>query len=122
MNVGERISQLRATYGVSQYALWKRSGIAQGALSQYESGRKTPGIDTLERICAGLGISLAEFFAIDEETDRSPIQLSGEEKELVACYRALDKDRQKDVRLILHTLAQIERKTNASEAPSPDSC
>ena len=62
MDVGARIVQLRSAYGISQYALWKRSGIAQGALSQYESGAKTPGVDTLEKICAALGIRLADFF------------------------------------------------------------
>ena len=61
MDVGARIVQLRSAYGISQYALWKRSGIAQGALSQYESGAKTPGVDTLEKICAALGIRLADF-------------------------------------------------------------
>lgn len=104
MDVGARIAQLRSAYGISQYALWKRSGIAQGALSQYESGAKTPGVDTLERICEALGISLAEFFTLDASELPSPF--SPEEVELIGCYRMLSPQQQRDARLILRTLAR----------------
>lgn len=104
MDVGARIAQLRAAYGISQYALWKRSGIAQGALSQYESGLKTPGVDTLERICEALGISLADFFSIDASAEGSPF--SPEEVELIGCYRMLSPQQQRDALLILRTLSR----------------
>lgn len=104
MDVGARIAQLRSAYGISQYALWKRSGIAQGALSQYESGAKTPGVDTLERICEALGISLADFFSIDSSDE--PSLFSQEEIELIGCYRMLSPGQQRDMRLILRTLAR----------------
>lgn len=109
MNVGQRITQLRTAYGISQYALWKRSGIAQGALSQYESGAKTPGVDTLERICDALGITLSDFFSEDAVQPCGTNGLSTEERELLGCYRMLTRAQQEDTLLILRTLARKPR-------------
>lgn len=105
MDVGARIVQLRSTYGISQYALWKRSGIAQGALSQYESGAKTPGVDTLEKICAALGIRLADFFA-EEDAQSCPVQLSPDEAKLIAYYRCLNAGQQQDALLVFQALSK----------------
>ena len=108
MDVGARLTELRNAFGMSQYALWKRTGIAQGALSQYESGLKTPGVDTLERICEGFGITLADFFALKNEDERQRISLSSQEREVICCYRALNEARRKDVIAVLRTLARLE--------------
>ena len=105
MDVGPRIAQLRAAYGISQYALWKRSGIAQGALSQYESGLKTPGIDTIERICNALGISLADFFS-DPLPHGTTFELTPEEIELIRYYRLLTPSQRQDTTLILRVLSK----------------
>ena len=84
MDVGARIVELRTAYHVSQYALWKRSGVPQAAISQYESGKKAPEIDTLERICKGLGVTLADFFS---ENAPLPPGVTGEERALLESYR-----------------------------------
>lgn len=115
MDVGARIAQLRAAYGISQYALWKRSGIAQGALSQYESGVKTPGIDTLERICDALGICLAEFFSDDQERKNHTAQLEPDEMEIIGCYRMLNPAQQRDALLVLRTLARSTPSSDQAE-------
>jgi len=47
--------------------LAKASGIAQSTISAIESGKTSPTIDSLERICAALGITLADFFSYDSE-------------------------------------------------------
>lgn len=114
MDVGARITQLRTAYGMSQYALWKRSGIAQGALSQYESGVKTPGIDTLERICAAFGISLAEFFSTELTQPKYTAELTADEMELIGCYRTFSPSQQQDALLIFRTLSRNESGTEPS--------
>ena len=106
MDVGARIVQLRSAYGISQYALWKRSGIAQGALSQYESGIKTPSVDTLERICAAFGITLSEFFSAAPLGTEVASDLSSEEMELLCCYRMLSPTQQRDTLAVLRTLSR----------------
>lgn len=67
MNVAERLRELRTRLGISQNQLAKRSGVAQTAVSYIEREGGKPTIDTLELLCKGLGITLAEFFT-DETT------------------------------------------------------
>ncbi|MDI3547345.1 MAG: HTH-type transcriptional regulator, repressor for puuD [Halanaerobiales bacterium] len=63
MDIGERLKKLRNKRGFSQYQLSNRAGVSQSFLSSIEAGKKSPTVNTLEKICRGLGISLAEFFS-----------------------------------------------------------
>lgn len=63
MDVAKRIEDLRAERGLSQYKLAKLSGVPQGSLSNYELGKSVPGVEVIEKLCAGLGVTLAEFFS-----------------------------------------------------------
>lgn len=114
MDVGARIAQLRTAYGISQYALWKRSGIAQGALSQYESGAKTPGVDTIEKICAALGIRMTDFFS-EESAHSCAIQPTPDEMTLLGYYRMLTPAQQKDALLVFHALSKDAQPTEDSK-------
>lgn len=101
IDIAKRIVQLRKDQGLSQYALWKKSDVTQGALSQYESGSKTPSIDTLERICKALGVSMSEFFRIPVEDTEKRAGLSYSEEELLRFYRGLrDEDKRKFLAII----------------------
>lgn len=65
MNVGARITQLRIIQGISLTNLAKRSGLAQSSLSYIESGKAQPTVETVEKICNALSITLPEFFSND---------------------------------------------------------
>ena len=105
MDIGARIVELRKKLGLSQYALRKRARISQGTLSQYEAGLKTPGMDTFERICNGLGISMAEFFEINTDESKQRIALDDREQSLIACYRVLTESQKQDILTALNALA-----------------
>lgn len=62
MDVAKRLEELRAAKGLSQYKLAKLSGVPQGSLSNYELGKSVPGVEVIEKLCTGLGVTLAEFF------------------------------------------------------------
>ncbi len=115
MDVGARIVELRTAYHVSQYALWKRSGVPQAAISQYESGKKAPEIDTLERICKGLGVTLADFFS---ENAPLPPRVTGEERALLESYRVFSPGEQAALRDTLAFWAR--RKTESRGGPRED--
>lgn len=70
MNASQRIVEVRKERGVSQYALAKLSGISQPALSQLETEKTQPTIQTLEKIINALNMSWSEFFG--EATELSP--------------------------------------------------
>jgi len=59
--VGERIRSAREAAGLKQQELSEKTGIDQAIISKLERGAHQPRVDTLERIAAALGFSLAEL-------------------------------------------------------------
>lgn len=72
------------------YKLAKESGIAYSSLNSLFQNNTLPTISTLEKICYGLHISIAEFFA-DFTPYRMEIEYSKEEQELISSYRNLNR-------------------------------
>ncbi|MFT3938748.1 helix-turn-helix domain-containing protein [Rhodopseudomonas sp.] len=62
----------RKRAGLTQAALAKSAGIAQGFLSEIEAGRKTGDIHTLRRIADALGISLDDLVAAEAPAESTP--------------------------------------------------
>ena len=60
-----RIRRLCEKKNMSMYALSKRSGISQSSLSNLMKRGSIPSFFTLDKICDGLGITLAQFFSGD---------------------------------------------------------
>jgi transcriptional regulator with XRE-family HTH domain len=60
--IGRVLKRLRENKGLSQAALAKQSGVAQGYISQMEAGeKKNPGIETLKKIAKALGVAVTEL-------------------------------------------------------------
>ncbi|WP_436699134.1 helix-turn-helix transcriptional regulator [Nocardioides sp. BYT-33-1] len=55
----------RRAAGLTQAALAARSGTSRPTLSAYENGRKSPSLDTAERILAAAGFELAAVPAVE---------------------------------------------------------
>lgn len=72
-------------------------------------------MDTLERICGALGVTLADFFSPDAALPSGMSSLSTEERELLGCYRMLTRTQQEDALLILRTLARKPRRVTARQ-------
>lgn len=67
MNILDRVTKLREERGWSQNQLAKKSGMAQSTISNLYSRNNEPTFQTIESICKGLGISLLEFFNVDNQ-------------------------------------------------------
>jgi len=63
MNVGERIKELRVKSGFTQNKLAEWAGVSQTHLRRVELGQQDITIGQLQLVCDGLGITLFEFFA-----------------------------------------------------------
>ena len=68
MNIGERLRYLREQNGISGKALAEKIGLVPSQINKIEHGVTKPSIDSLERICAALNISLSDFFATEAPT------------------------------------------------------
>ena len=65
----QRITQLRTANNMTQEKLAYQSGISKGGLSEIERNMKEPRLYTIIKICAGLGITLKDFFEFKEIND-----------------------------------------------------
>lgn len=91
MDIRARILQLCTKYDITPTKLAEMSCLTQSTINNITSGRnKSITVRTLEQICDGLGITLAEFF---EPTRRSdlPLEVATEllayEKYLIKKYK-----------------------------------
>ena len=102
MDAKARIRELMAERKWSEYRLAIASGLSQSTVANIFNRNTTPSVATLESICAGFGITLAQFFA-----EGNMVELTEEQKEMFAAWSSLSKD-QKDVlrQLILVMKAQ----------------
>jgi len=85
MDVLERIGQLRDERNWSNYKLSQVSGVSQTTLRNMFSRNTLPGIATLEAICVGFGMTLAQFFADGDE----PVPLTDEQHEMLKTWGTL---------------------------------
>jgi len=69
MNTGERIKELRERAGFTQNKLAEWAGVSQTHLRRVELGQQDITVGQLQLVCDGLGITLAEFFNVNEETE-----------------------------------------------------
>lgn len=92
MDTNERLRRLLDESGWSEYRLAKKCGLSQSTLANIFKRNTLPSISTLESICDGFGITLAQFFSDGEMVELTPelkevfqhwISLSAEEKEAV---------------------------------------
>ena len=61
-----RIVEIREGLGLSQNRLAKASGLTQSYLSKVESGRRTPSLSSLVRLCRELGCGLGDLVKLTD--------------------------------------------------------
>ena len=64
MDIGERIKIFRKSAGLTQEQLAKNSGLSRNAIYNYENGRRSPDIETLNKIAAALGVTSNELLGL----------------------------------------------------------
>ncbi|MBQ2134403.1 MAG: helix-turn-helix transcriptional regulator, partial [Phascolarctobacterium sp.] len=62
----DKIEMLRKKRNLSRYRLARRSGLALSSVSNLLNRKNVPTIYTLEKLCAALGVTMAQFFSIDD--------------------------------------------------------
>lgn len=67
-----RLKQLLDERNWTEYRLAKASGLSDSTIKNIFKRNTQPTIDTLETICRGFGITLAQFFADDEMVELTP--------------------------------------------------
>lgn len=86
----ERIRELCAERKWSYYQLSKASGIPYSTLNTMMNKENMPSLPTLQKLCQGFGISIAEFF----EPGRSKKGLTSEQALCLSLFTALSQNDQ----------------------------
>ena len=72
MDIHARLQQLLRERGWTEYKLSKECGLAQSTIGNIFRRNTLPSIATLEMICKGFGITMAQFFAEGEMVELTP--------------------------------------------------
>ena len=76
MNIGGRIRELREKSGYSQNRFADFAGISQAHLRRVELGQADITVGHLQLVCDALGITLKEFFSVDNAADEVSLAIS----------------------------------------------
>ena len=90
MDTNERIRKLMQERQWTEYRLAIESSLSQSTISNLFRRNTLPSISTLEAICHGFGITLAQFFS-----DGELVELTDEQKQMFMDWRSLSSE-QKD--------------------------
>ena len=74
MTIGERIAQLRKNRSMSQFQLAKTLNIATSTLGMYETNKRKPNMEMLEKLADFFGVSI-DYLLGREISDKSDIDL-----------------------------------------------
>lgn len=95
-DVLEKITRERMSRDWSEYTLAKNSGIAQSTISTWYRKKLQPSISSIEKICKGLDITLAQFFSYEDQDNT----LTPKQQEILDAWKHLN-DSQKNAILNL---------------------
>ena len=60
---GEKLRQVRKKMNLSQQKLSKLSKVSYGFISELETGKKKPSLETAEKLSKALGIAITELIS-----------------------------------------------------------
>jgi transcriptional regulator with XRE-family HTH domain len=102
--IGQRIRKVRLEQGIKQKDLARRIGISQGALTNFELGRRKISLEWLLKIARALEVPVGYFMGA-VETPMEEDTLGPKEHRLLRAFRRLSRD----PRLQMELLHVVER-------------
>jgi transcriptional regulator with XRE-family HTH domain len=97
--VAGNINDLCKKRHVSKYRLAQLTGIAQSSLERIIANESTPSLQTLEKICSALDVTLSQFFQDEKEN-----HLTDKQNEVMEIWNDLSADEQAVVLAMLRGL------------------
>lgn len=110
MDVDQKIRQLAAERGWTEYRLVKEAGLSASTIANIYHRGTIPGIPTLEILCQAFGISLSQFFSTG-----NVISLTEEQRVLLEHWACLSSEQREILLRLLQTMR--EAKNGSSQDP-----
>lgn len=89
---------------MTQYELSKKSGVSQSSLSTLISQGSMPKIGTLQKICDGFGITLSQFFQLED--GKFP-DLSEEQTKILETWDSLSSKEKEVIKEIIQSVIKL---------------
>ena len=102
--IGQRIRKVRLEHGIKQKDLARKIGISQGALTNFELGRRKISLEWLLKISRALEVPIGYFMGAVEPLPEED-SLGPKEHRLLCAFRRMSRD----PRLQMELLQVIER-------------
>lgn len=99
----ERIDFLCQQHHISKYRLSQITGISQSAFSKMARQQSSLSLETIQRICDALGISMAQFFSESREYP----DLTAQQTQLLSSWNLLDAKKRAFALLMLEHMKDI---------------
>ena len=99
MDAKQRIRELLEELNWSEYRLAIESGLSQSTVANIFNRNTTPSVATLEQICKGFSITLAQFFA-----EGDMVELTGEQREMFEAWRTLSPEQKEALRHLISVM------------------
>jgi len=96
----DRIRQLMHERNWTEYRLAKESSLSQSTIANLFKRNTVPSVTTLEAICGGFGITLAQFFS-----EGNIVELTNEQKDLFNKWVSLTGEQKQ---LLLELIRQLK--------------
>ncbi|MFL0198331.1 helix-turn-helix domain-containing protein [Clostridium sp. WILCCON 0269] len=102
MNVGNRIKTLREKLGLSNSKLATLAGLSQPVMNRLENNERSADIETLEKICSALNITLVDF--LKDSDNCEPLILTPELKDLINGAKSLNTEQLQKLNEFIKTI------------------
>ena len=93
VDVPARLKQLMEERGMNVYALAQASDVSWQTVKNIFTLTSNPSVGTLQKICRGLGVTLSQFFATEE--DGNIITLTAEQQHVIDRWNVMPADKQR---------------------------
>ena len=98
--VVDRIDRYRVAAGLSMYMLAEKAGFSENTLKYIYKRRSMPKLETIARLCAVFGVSLRQFFLMENTN----ALLTAEELQLIELYERISPDSKKALNAVIRNL------------------
>ena len=105
MDIKQRLEMLMNERGWTIYRVAKEADIPWSTVRNMFKRNTEPSVATLESICAGMGITLSQFFDVD-----NTLGMTQEQRVLLENYCALSDENKRIISQLIEALAKSEKK------------
>ena len=99
LDARKKIRELMDERGWTEYRLAIASGLSQSTISNIFNRNTLPSLATLESICAGFGITMAQFFA-----EGKLVELTEEQQRMFDMWSSLSKKQKETLAALIDTM------------------